>query len=140
MDCKAHLEDNVKSILGEYGLLNNCTPQPQQKEYSKQQEEPKQKEKGGRPKGTFKDRLIDDTDGKHLEILKTVIAERKGKDVALVILCAMEFGWLLKPTFSQVEDEFGDIGSRQGYNKYFDLSCFKKEEIEGIKALLGKRF
>lgn len=90
----------------------------------------------GRPKETLKDKMIDDADGKKLQKIHTKMCGKKGKDAALIILACMKKGWMAKPTYTQVKDEFGDIGSKAGYNKYLKESMFGKEEIEGAMASL----
>jgi hypothetical protein len=49
----------------------------------------------------------------------------------LIILAAIKKGWLTKPTYTQVKNEFKDIGCKTGYNKYLNENLFTKEEIEG---------
>lgn len=98
--------------------------------------EPQQKQKRGRPKETLKDKMIDDTDGAKLQKIHKAINGKKGKSAALIILACILKGWMVKPTFTQVENEFGDIGKQQGFTKYLNEECFSKDEIEGaIKSL-----
>lgn len=49
---------------------------------------------------------------------------------------AIQIGWITKPTFKAVTDEFGDIGNRSNYNKYINGDRFTKDEIEGMKNAL----
>lgn len=65
------------------------------------------------------------------KLMNTTQKGKKGKDVALIILAAMLKGWMHKPTFTEVKNEFGDIGSKTGYNKYLNANSYTKEEIEG---------
>ena len=61
-----------------------------------------------------------------------------GKEAALIITVAMENGLITKPAYSAVRNEFGDIGSRSGFNNYaYKLERFTKVEIEGAKRQLG---
>ena len=87
----------------------------------------------GRPKETLKDKMINDADGKKLQRLHEIWGGRKGKDAALIIVACIKTGWMSKPTYTQVKDEFGDIGHKSGYNKYIDEKKFTDEEIEGAK-------
>lgn len=90
----------------------------------------------GRPKETLKDKMIDDKDNNKLKKIHSVIKHKKGKDAALVILACIKKGWMQKPTYKQVEEEFKNIGSQQGFTKYLNTKMFSKDEIEGtIKAL-----
>lgn len=101
-----------------------------------QQEKPKPTRGRGRPKETFKDKMIDDADGSKLQKIHTKIDGKKGKDAALIILACIKKGWLTKPTYTQVKNEFGDIGCKTGYNNYLNENKFTKEELEGAKNSL----
>lgn len=102
----------------------------------KQQEKPKPTRGRGRPKATLKDKMIDDPGGEKLQEIHAKMNGKKGKDAALIILACIDKGWMMKPTFTQVSNEFGDIGCRAGYNKYLNACYFTKEEIEGVKQSL----
>lgn len=85
----------------------------------------------GRPKKPFKDMMINDTDGKKLQRLHAIMKGKKGKGAALIVLAAVKKGWLQKPTFAQIEEEFGNIGTRQSITTYLHEEKFTKGEIEG---------
>lgn len=94
--------------------------------------------KAGRPKSTLKDKMIDDADGCKLERLRKLMEGKKGKDAALIIFAAVKEGWMTKPSFTQVENEFGDIGSKANFNNYMNADKYWEEEIKGaIKSLGG---
>lgn len=86
----------------------------------------------GRPKETLKDKMIDDAKGEKLQKIHTKMIGKKGKDAALIILACIKKGWMTKPTYTQVKNEFGDIGSKTGYNRYLNEKMFTKEELEGV--------
>ena len=75
--------------------------------------------------------MINDEDGNKLQKIHIVMKGKKGKDAALIILACIKKGWLVKPTFSQVKDEFGDIGVQQGFTSYLNENKFSKEELDG---------
>lgn len=89
--------------------------------------------KRGRPSKPFKD-CLQDMD--KLAVLHSVMNGKTGKDAVLVMKVAVQLGWMTKPTFIAVEDEFGDIGNRSNYNKYINGDKFTKDEIEGMKNIL----
>lgn len=122
--------ENIKSTRE--ALYKELTQfiKPQQKQ-AKQQETTKLIRGKGRPKETLKDKMIDDANGEKLKMLHTKLDGKKGKDVSLIILAAIKKGWLTKPTYTQVKNEFKDIGCKTGYNKYLNENLFTKEEIEG---------
>lgn len=101
------------------------TPEPQQEQTNKTRGR-------GRPRETLKDKMLDDTDGKKLQTIHTKICGKKGKDAALIILACIKKGWITRPTYTQVKNEFGDIGSKTGYNRYLNEQAFTKEELEGV--------
>lgn len=84
-----------------------------------------------KPKETIKEKIIDDADGSKLQKIHTKMVGKKGKDAALIILACIKKGWMLRPTYTQVNNEFGDIGSKSGYNKYLNEQRFTKEELDG---------
>lgn len=69
--------------------------------------------------------------------LHELIDNKVGKAVAMVIKAAIETGLILKPTSTQVKEEFKDIGCVRGYNKYMgtDFSC--DDDYLNIKNILG---
>ena len=75
--------------------------------------------------------MINDADGSKLQKVHTVMNGKKGKDAALIVLACIKKGWMPKPTFTQVAEEFGDIGAQQGFTKYLYEKWFTKDEIEG---------
>lgn len=102
--------------------------------------QPKPK-KVGRKVESFRDYLLVDEDKKDALLIELhkLIEGQRGKSVALVIYACVDMGWLRKPTFSQVKDEFGDIGSDTGYNNYVNSpQRFSDAEINGIKANLRR--
>lgn len=90
----------------------------------------------GRPKETLKDKMINDADGSKLQKVHTVMDGKKGKDAALIVLACIKKGWMSKPTFTQVTEEFGDIGTQQNFTKYLNENRFTIDEIEGAKNSL----
>ena len=120
-----------KTLLA--GLKENMhkEPQPEQAAPEPQQKQTKPTRRKGRPKSTFKDCMVNDEDGIRLKKIHSVMKGRIGKGAALVMLACIKKGWLIRPTYAQVKNEFGDIGSSTGYNKYLDEKRFTKDEIDG---------
>lgn len=87
--------------------------------------------KRGRPKTNFASMMIGDENGGRLARIHEVMKGKRGKGVALIILACIKKGWIQKPTFTQVAEEFGDIGAQQGFTKYLYEKWFTKDEIEG---------
>lgn len=111
------------------GLLSNIETNDEHDLSSKQNKETKR----GRQSKSFKACLqIDDK----LQTLHTFMNGKKGKEAALVMRVAVQIGWITKPTFKAVTDEFGDIGNRSNYNKYISENKFTRDEIEGMRNAL----
>lgn len=90
----------------------------------------------GRPKESFKDMILNDIGGKRLRKLHKMMEGKIGKKAALIILVAIDEGWISKPSFSQIKNEFGDIGTQQSFTRYLDKNRFTKEELTGAKKEL----
>lgn len=96
----------------------------------KQHTDPKNK---GRRVQRFRDRLngSDAQKDETLKKLHTLIAGRKGKDVAIVLTACIRLGLIIKPTFTEVQNEFGEIGAESGYNHYM-RGNLTEDEISGM--------
>ena len=140
-DIQAHIANKVHGKAGQdkntqVTEVQSINPEPQPKR-PKQQHKNQPARGKGRPKETLKDKMINDADGSKLQKVHTVMNGKKGKDAALIAIACIKKGWMQKPTFTQVAEEFGDIGTQQGFTKYLNESCFAKDEIEGAINSLG---
>lgn len=80
--------------------------------------------------------MLNDNTGEKLKKLHTLIDGKKGKSLALIIMACVKQGYMTKPTYQQLANEFGDIGSRQAYTNYSDENRFTASEIGGaVKAV-----
>lgn len=140
-DDKTFIDETYINILDCMRLIVDkieATPELQQEQEETQSSKPQQEQSNttkrkGKFKREFKDLLIDDEDGKKLERIHKVLDGSKGKDIPLIILACMKKTWLSRlPTFTQVRDEFGDIGSKSNFNNYLNETKFKKIEIETV--------
>lgn len=120
------VEENISLLRDWYN--NNST----QTAHKQDTTEPQQGNgKRGRQKKSLKDKMIDDANGEKLQKMHTILKGKKGKDVSLIIMTCIKKGWMTKPTYTEVKNEFGDIGSKTGYNRYLNESMFINEELEG---------
>ncbi len=127
------------NVYGHNGYITEKPPFVDEWERPEQTAEPEQQSRPkGRPKKTFIDCLNGNQTEKdeRLSRLHNVIDGKKGKYVSLYILTAIELGWIAKPTYTQVENEFGDIGNKSGYNSYLQKNKFSDAEINGAKESL----
>ena len=127
---------SVGGVSPENGKVQSKQPQ--------QQEQPQKKR--GRSAKSFSDCiLVEDKDGL-LAKLHQVLDGRKGRDVYLVLNTLLYEGVLLKYTYTQAKNEFGDIGSDSLKTKYSGskddkvscVSAFDKGEIEGVKKIFSE--
>lgn len=139
---RTRLTADVVPYIGSFELaqeyINRRHKEPRQEQVTQkqQQEVPieiahRKNRRKGRPKETFKDKMVDDADGCKLQRIHEVMRGKMGKGAALIIVACIKKGWIHSPTFTQVEREFGDIGTQQGFTKYLSESCHTKEEIDG---------
>ena len=138
-ECVCHADSDVSSVCvvsPENGKVQSKQPQ--------QLEQPQKKR--GRSAKSFSDCiLVEDKDGL-LAKLHQVLDGRKGRDVYLVLNTLLYEGVLLKYTYTQAKNEFGDIGSDSLKTKYSGskddkvscVSAFDKGEIEGVKKIFSE--
>ena len=72
------------------------------------------------------------------KVMHDAIADRRGKDAILVIVCAMELGIITRLPYLAAKKEFPSVGGRSNYNKYLS-DGFLDSEKEPIKQLFKKR-
>ena len=71
-------------------------------------------------------------------VMHDAIADRRGKDAILVIVCAMELGIITRLPYLAAKKEFPSVGGRSNYNKYLS-DGFLDSEKDPIKQLFKKR-
>ena len=71
-------------------------------------------------------------------VMHDAIANRRGKDAILIIVCAMELGIITRLPYLAAKKEFPSVGGRSNYNKYLS-DGFLDSEKEPIKQLFKKR-
>ena len=71
-------------------------------------------------------------------VMHDAIADRRGKDAILIIVCAMELGVITRLPYLAAKKEFPSVGGRSNYNKYLS-DGFLDSEKEPIKQLFKKR-
>lgn len=126
-----YITNAMQILVTKYGY--DDLVQPEAKE-SKQPKQPKPKR--GRPVKPLADVMLNDNTGEKLKKLHTLIDGKKGKSLALIIMACVKQGYMTKPTYQQLANEFGDIGSRQAYTNYSDENRFTASEIGGaVKAV-----
>lgn len=64
--------------------------------------------------------LVEDKDT-YIKELHTKIDGKIGVAVVEILQKEIDKGFMLRPTYKEVADEFGNIGNRQGYNRAFNM-------------------
>lgn len=91
--------------------------------------------KRGRPSKTFDAMLVGDKEATKKK-LHSLIDGKSGRDAVIYIKTAVTLGIILKPTHTQFVGEFGNIVSKQIYNKYINGNLYYDGELEGAKQAL----
>lgn len=87
----------------------------------------------------FSTYIIDKTYTKETTtVMHEIIADRRGKDAVLIIVCAIELGIIARLPYLAAHNEFPSVGGRSNYNKYLSDGFFDSEK-EPIKQLFKKR-
>ncbi|MBR5193876.1 MAG: hypothetical protein IKW37_05660 [Bacteroidaceae bacterium] len=87
----------------------------------------------------FSTYIIDQSCANEITVtMHDAIADRRGKDAILVIVCAMELGIITRLPYLAAKKEFPCVGGRSNYNKYLS-DGFLDSEKEPIKQLFKKR-
>lgn len=140
---RANIEHYLNEFIERWQRGNNIK-QPQQAEQPQEQPQnactvntSRDKIKRGRPKAKPFADIIDSQQDKQkiLGTLHDLLKGAKPKQIAKVLLVCLDNGIITeKPTFTQVQKEFGSVGSKQGfnYNMHNGLIPFSKEEINGV--------
>lgn len=106
----------------------------------KQEKQNQQPKKKGRRVKPFKDKMIDDADGKKLQKIHSVMSGKTGKDAILIVYASFDKGWVMpKPSYTAVTEEFGAVVSKSEYDEYWKNAenKFTEQEIDGIKKILA---
>jgi len=97
------------------------------------------KNKTSKAEPLFSTYIIDQSyKGEITKVIHETIADRRGKDAILIIVCAMELGIITRLPYLAAKKEFPSVGGRSNYNKYLS-DGFLDSEKEPIKQLFKKR-
>ena len=105
----------------------------------KQENADQQPKKKGKPVKSFKDKMVDDVDGKKLQKIHSVMSGKTGKDAVLIVYACFNNGWVVsKPSYTAVKDEFGEVVCKSQYDGYWKgaKDIFTEQEIDGVKKNL----
>lgn len=97
-----------------------------------------QKKKRGRPSKPFSDILAEGKEDA-LQRLHELIDGKTDSKTVLYIKAAMQLGMILKPTHTQFINEFGNIVSKQIFNKYLNANLYSDDELAGAKRALTNK-
>ena len=124
-DISPELVEELNKLIDELG---NDTDIPQKTSKKRSKAEPE-----------FSTYIVDQSCANEITmVMQDAIADRRGKDAILVIVCAMELGIITRLPYLAAKKEFPSVGGRSNYNKYLS-DGFLDSEKEPIKLLFKKR-
>ena len=97
-------------------------------------EQSKQPQQNKKP--SFSDCILANNKDEYLKGLHGLIDGNVGKFVAMVIQAAIETKGIVRPSSTQVKDEFGNIGNISGYNNYMKVDFSKELDFKNLKDVL----
>lgn len=124
-DMPSEFVSEMKKLIAELDDNMICTPNASKKRSKAEPE--------------FSTYIIDQSCANEITMaMHDAIADRRGKDTILVIVCAMELGIIIRLPYLAANKEFPCVGGRSNYNKYLS-DGFLDSEKEPIKQLFKKR-
>lgn len=129
----------LEQVKGIYTAKRNGEPQSEPLPDGKQENADQQPKKKGKPVKSFKDKMVDDVDGKKLQKIHSVMSGKTGKDAVLIVYACFDNGWVVsKPSYTAVKDEFGEVVCKSQYDGYWKgaKDIFTEQEIDGVKKNL----
>ena len=113
------LEDMAENLGGSSLVTKEQSKQPQQNK-----------------KPSFSACILANNKDEYLKGLHGLIDGNVGKFVAMVIQAAIETKGIVRPSSTQVKDEFGNIGNISGYNNYMKVDFSKELDFKNLKDVL----
>lgn len=124
-DMPSEFVSEMQKLIAELDDDMICTPNASRKRFKAEPE--------------FSTYIVDQSCANEITmVMHDAIADRRGKDAILVIVCAMELGIITRLPYLAAKKEFPSVGGRSNYNKYLSDS-FLDSEKEPIKQLFKKR-
>lgn len=91
--------------------------------------------KRGRPSKPFDDILVTNRETIKSKLHSLIDGKQDSKAV-IYIKAAIQLGIIQKPTYTQFINEFGNIVSKQIFNKYLSANAYSDDELKGAKQAL----
>ena len=124
-DMSSEFVSEIKKLIAELDNDMICTPNASKKRSKAEPE--------------FSTYIIDQSCTNEITaVMHDAIADRRGKDAILIIVCAMELGIINRLPYLAAKKEFPSVGGRSNYNKYLS-DGFLDSDKEPIKLLFKKR-
>ena len=124
-DMSSEFVSEIKKLIAELDNDMICTPNASKKRSKAEPE--------------FSTYIIDQSCTNEITaVMHDAIADRRGKDAILIIVCAMELGIITRLPYLAAKKEFPSVGGRSNYNKYLS-DGFLDSDKEPIKLLFKKR-
>ena len=149
MDATNNITNKIDELT-DYDLLLRTYLQSTASQQDRQQDQPKEKAKGGRDLADFRDRIVCDNETDKevmLDKIGRLANGKKGRKLVLVMVAAREANIISgKPSFGELQKVFSVEGTYQGYDNYWrrweaygeSKKGFSKSEIDRVIRLLSE--
>ena len=128
------LQDTIDDVLGDISSADSDTPKLDGASIVTKVNKKQPQQKHIPP---FETCILVSDKQKYLEKLHELIDNKIGRAVAMVIQAAIDTGGIVKPTSTQVVNEFGNIGNVRGYNNYINSDFSNNDDYKNIKEILS---
>ncbi len=129
------LEDKQARFLHDLPEMDFAEIGPNAQEQPKPSPKPDKKGRG-KPRKSFSSFVVDQSKADAVVTeLKTLIGDKTGNDAYIILAAAVKAGFLTRPSYNAVEEEFGHLGASSGFNKLLSqIDAMEKE----LKPLVEK--
>ncbi len=90
------------------------------------------------PRKSFEEYIIHPDKSKVIEVLGRLLQGKRNKEAVVIIIAAINGGYIIKPTYASVQQQFGDIGTKSNYNRIIGVPENYADVVAPIKAALEK--
>ncbi len=90
------------------------------------------------PRKSLEEYIIHPNKSKVIEVLGRLLQGKKNKEAVVIIIAAINGGYIIKPTYASVQQQFGDIGTKSNYNRIIGIPDNYADIVTPIKEVLEK--
>ncbi len=132
-ESKSDVAEHICSEVGE--AVDRYIKRTTEKSRGYASQVPKEKSS---PRKSFEEYIIHPEKSKVIEVLARLFQGKRNKEAVVIIIAAMNAGYIIKPTHASVQQQFGDIGTKSNFNRIIGVPENYADIVEPIKAVLEK--